>query len=81
MAPTWMAQASLQGTVGGQDKKPLTVCVKPARGVNPWNGQNLGKSAPAAVRLWSELTEDPIGLVQQDGGQEEPGGRVHWPLE
>jgi hypothetical protein len=81
MTPTGMTQASLQGTVGRQNEKPLTVCVKSTRGVNPWDGQNLGKGAPAAVRLWSELAEDPVGLVEQDGRQDAPSRRGDWPLE
>lgn len=75
VAPAWLTQASLQRAVGGQDQESLTVCVQSACGVDPGNRKDLGKSAPAAVGLWGELAEDPIGLVQKDGRQGGSGWR------
>jgi hypothetical protein len=81
MAPAGLAQAGLQGAVGGEDQQTFTVRVQPARGVNPGNGKDLGECAPAAVRLRGELAEDSIGLVQQNGLQDVSRRGGHSPLQ
>jgi hypothetical protein len=55
--------------MGGENQQTLTVGVETPCGIDTRDGENLRESAPAAVGLWGELAEHPIGLVKQKGLQ------------
>ena len=38
--------------------------------VHPWNLDVIRQAAPAAAWFWGELAQHPVGLVEQQGGQE-----------
>jgi hypothetical protein len=74
VGPAGLTQAGLKGAMGGENQQTLTVRIESAGGVDTRDGENLRKGGPAAVGLWGELAEHPIGLVQQKGLQ----GRWRW---
>ena len=69
VAKTWVGESLLQASMAGQQEQTFTVCIQTTRCVDLGHIDELGQTPPAAVRLGSELTQHPIGLVQQQGGQ------------
>ena len=59
----------LQATLIAQQQQPLAVGIQPTCGVDARNIDEFSQASPAACRFRGELTEDPVGLVEQQGGQ------------
>ena len=59
----------LKTAVVRQQQQTFAVSIEPARRIDPWNIDEAGEVIPVAAWLWRELTEHPVGLVEQNGCQ------------
>ena len=66
VSPARLTQPRLQGAMGRQNQQTLAVRVQASGGVNTRDRNQFGEGGPAAVALWGELTENAVGLVEQD---------------
>jgi hypothetical protein len=69
MAETRIGEALLKATLISQQQKTFAVCVQSSCGINLRHIDELSQTTPAASCLRGELTEDAVGLVEQQGGQ------------
>ena len=60
-----IGEALLQSAVVGEQQQPFTVGIEPPSSVNIWDWDPFSKASPAALSFRCELTQNPIGLVQQ----------------
>lgn len=69
MPPSGVGEAMLQPAVGGEQQQPFTVGVEAPGGVDAGVIDPVGQATPAAAGLPAELTENPVGLVEEEGVQ------------
>jgi hypothetical protein len=68
VAPAGIGESLLQGADAGEQQQAFAVGVEAAGGVDGGNGDELGQVPPAAAWFVGELAENPVGLVEQQGG-------------
>ena len=69
MAKARVSEALLQTAVAGEDQQPLAVGIESTRGVHLGHINKVAQATPAASLLRRELTQNPVGLVQQQRRQ------------
>ena len=69
MAKARVSEALLETAVAGEDQQPLAVGIEPARGIHLGHINKVAQATPAASLLRRELTQNPVGLVQQQRRQ------------
>ena len=65
VAKSRVGEALLQPAVVGEQQQPFAVGIEPPSSVNIWDWDPVGKASPAALSFRCELTQNPIGLMQQ----------------
>jgi hypothetical protein len=65
----WVGEALLQATLVGEQQQALAISIQPTRGIHAREVDEIGQAAPATAGFRRELAENPVGLVEQDGGQ------------
>ena len=69
MAEAWVCESLLEAPLICEEQQPLTVCIKPACCINLWNPYQVSQTSPSTAWFRGELAEDPVGLMEQKGGQ------------
>ena len=69
MAEAWVCESLLEAPLICEEQQPLTVCVKPTCCINLWNPYQFSQTSPSTAWFRGELAEDPVGLMEQKGGQ------------
>ena len=67
MAEARIGEALLQPTVIGEQQQAFAVGIEAPSSVNIGNGDPLSETSPATLRFRCELTQNPVGLVEQQG--------------
>ena len=69
MAPGGIGQPLLQSSVAGQQQQAFAIGIQPPRCIDTGNLDVMGQATPATALFGGELTENAVGLVEQEGGQ------------
>ena len=69
MAPGGIGQPLLQSSVAGQQQQAFAIGIQPPRCIDTGNLDVIGQATPATALFGGELTENAVGLVEQEGGQ------------
>lgn len=67
--PGGIGEPMLETAVVRQQQQPLAVGIEPAGRVDARHRNVVGQAGPAAGLVRAELAENPVGLVEQQGGQ------------
>jgi len=79
MAKAGVGEPLLQPAVAGEQQQAFAVGIEAARRIDLWNRDEISKASPAATRFWGELAQNPIGLVEEQSGQERASGFAGFP--
>ena len=69
MAKARIGEALLESAVAGEDQQAFAVGIESSRGVHLGHVNKVAQATPAASRFRRELTQKPVGLVQQQRRQ------------
>jgi hypothetical protein len=69
VAPARIGEPLLEPAFGGEQQQPFAVGIEAAGGIDARMLDPVGQAAPAAARLGTELAQDPIGFMEEQGVQ------------
>jgi len=79
MAKAWVGKPLLQPAVTGKQQQPFAIGIQTAGRIHLRNRDEISQALPAAASFWRELTQNPVGLVEEQGGQEPSSGFAGFP--
>ena len=79
VAKAGVGEPLLQSSIAGKQQEAFAVGIQPTSGIDIRNLDEISQAAPGASSFRGELAQDPVGLVEQQGGQGPSSGFAGFP--